>query len=224
MWIRSSSLPGWVRWYLCCSGRPAQTGCPPMPLEALVHLQLWDAHGKIPSHCATLSFLKTLLAYPERGMNCECCWEKTSWKDLTIPSMWICMINTCARHCSQPHVPVISIPRQLALCRSHLSDISGSLHCQSSNSECPMTVTTTTTICYLTGSTSSAYNDHDWDQGSVSKWQLHAWLHGTSSTADTISCCCTAFFFWRSESTFALCSVSTDDGQGTMELMLACRG
>lgn len=33
------------------------------------------------------------------------------------------------------------------------------------------------------------------------------------------------FFFWRrSECTFALCSVSTDEGQGTMELSLAYRG
>lgn len=53
----------------------------------------------------------------------------------------------------------MSIPRQLALCPSHLSDISGSLHCQPSNSQCPMTITTTTLLlfCYFTGSVSSAY-------------------------------------------------------------------
>lgn len=53
----------------------------------------------------------------------------------------------------------MSIPRHLALCPSHLFDVSGSLPCQPSNSECSMTVTTTTWLLAfnLTGSTSSAY-------------------------------------------------------------------
>lgn len=152
MWISSSTLPAWVSWCLCCT---AQAGCPPMPLASSGSpAALGSTWQNTFSLC--YPFLSKYLPGSPRGR----------------AELWVLLRKTFLEGSSHPipvtmhdkylcqtlltaSLSVLSVSRELALSPSHLCDISGSLHCQPSDSECPMTVTATT-LCYLTGSTSSA--------------------------------------------------------------------
>lgn len=171
MWISSSTLPAWVSWCLCCT---AQAGCPPMPLaNSGSPAALGSTWQNTFSLC--YPFLSKYLPGSPRGR----------------AELWVLLRKTFLEGSSHP-IPVTMHDKYL--CQTLLT--ASSVCAVRFKRTCFISITS---LWYLWVPSLPAfrfrvphdchcnytllldwinffsfYDDHDWDQGSVFKWQLHA--------------------------------------------------